>query len=77
VLWNDDYGIWLDYCPQNSEFNANFYPSNLMPLWAGVAGDYVNKDVIIALVKSWDILSFPGGVPTSFMHVRNGYKDNT
>jgi len=66
VLWNNKYGMWFDYCTKTSQFNDQFYPSNLMPLWAEIPHDYVDREKTIDLISSWNILSYPGGVPTSF-----------
>lgn len=32
-MWNDEYGVWMDYDSENRISRPYFYPSNLAPLW--------------------------------------------
>lgn len=44
ILWDEEKGAWFDYDLETGKKNAEFYPSNLAPLWAGCFSDLGDVD---------------------------------
>ncbi|KAE8592408.1 hypothetical protein XENTR_v10018747 [Xenopus tropicalis] len=65
VLWDEDLGIWLDYNMDAQRRNTNFYPSNLVPLWAMCYSDTKVADRVVSYLKKSGVLSYKNGIPTS------------
>ncbi|CAK1546952.1 unnamed protein product [Leptosia nina] len=73
VLWDEADGCWHDWDLANKKFRKYFYPSNVAPLWMGVADKpfvAANAPRILNYLKGSHGLDYPGGVPTSL--VRSG-----
>ncbi|CAH1154572.1 unnamed protein product [Phaedon cochleariae] len=71
VFYNETDGIWYDFDSLQQQHRRGFYPSNLAPLWAE-AYDALQKDSLgrraAEYLRSNDITSFQGGIPTSLLH---------
>lgn len=69
MLWDANELIWRDFNWRRGSFqhgHAQFYSSNLMPIWAGCAPQITTQNVEELLKKySAPLSQFPGGVPTS------------
>ncbi|KAG9482547.1 hypothetical protein GDO78_011297, partial [Eleutherodactylus coqui] len=65
VLWDDDLGVWLDYNVDDGRRNPNFYPSNLVPLWAECYRDSAVVEKVVSYLERSRALSYPNGLPTS------------
>nr|AXY94682.1 trehalase-like protein [Habrobracon hebetor] len=68
VLWNEQFGIWLDYNIKNGQQRHHFYATNLTPLYtksfnASRAAYYAKRTV--EYLKSQGIDDFMGGTPSS------------
>jgi len=68
LLWNDALGMWSDRF-LNGSLSTEFYPSNLVPIWAGVYLAMTSAQVegMLKSVTAQGIFSYEGGVPTSFI----------
>ncbi|KAK3851321.1 hypothetical protein Pcinc_042021 [Petrolisthes cinctipes] len=71
VFWSEKDGIWLDFNLRKLELIPGFYPSNLMPLWTETYGSERSPKYIVERVVAYldriNIISFPGGIPTSYL----------
>jgi len=65
-LWNDAVGTWNDRY-LNGTFDSRYYPSNLLPFWAGAFGGLSSDQIAVMIRNLSDAFSFPGGVPTSLL----------
>eukprot|EP00029_Vermamoeba_vermiformis_P011431 TRINITY_DN6280_c0_g1_i1.p1 TRINITY_DN6280_c0_g1~~TRINITY_DN6280_c0_g1_i1.p1 ORF type:complete len:559 (+),score=124.46 TRINITY_DN6280_c0_g1_i1:77-1753(+) len=66
VLWNNKNGQWNDFNYVTKKHTAEFYPSNIMPLWSKSYQGLITDAQLKAFVDQiMGIFSFPGGVPTS------------
>lgn len=64
LLWNPETQIWNDRF-LNGTLDNRFYASNFVPFWAGAFGD-LDSDQIDKIINDMsEVLSYPGGVPTS------------
>ncbi|KAH3745268.1 trehalase precursor [Pelomyxa schiedti] len=69
LLWDQQRGSWYDYFMDTQERSTDFYPSNFLPLWAGLYEDQVDPMVAVQTLVDLDLTSFPGGIPSSFNKV--------
>ncbi|EEB13930.1 Trehalase precursor, putative [Pediculus humanus corporis] len=72
VLWVDEVGAWLDYDLINEKERDYFFPTNMAPLWTGCY-DESKKEYIVGKVMKYIqqkqiMVTFLGGVPTTFDH---------
>lgn len=67
VFWQPTANMWLDIPIIYGEKPLmNFYPSNLMPIWAGAY--HQTPEEAFKLIKGlWHSITFPGGIPTSLI----------
>ena len=71
-LWDDEYGLWLDYDYKSKNFKKNFYASSMLPLWsyethsAGWNKTKANK--AYEKLKSLGVFDYVGGLPTSLIN---------
>ncbi|CAG7827959.1 unnamed protein product [Allacma fusca] len=65
VLWDDELGSWFDYDIVQDELRKEFYPTNIVPLWAGAQPSNSTVHRLLTYLRSLKVLKFPGGVPTS------------
>ncbi|XP_072049491.1 trehalase-like [Amphiura filiformis] len=71
VFWAEDTGAWLDYDLELARNRNEFYPSNVMPLWANCyaegIGDSQIEEKVLNYMKDLGVLDYPGGIPTSLL----------
>eukprot|EP00057_Strongylocentrotus_purpuratus_P027221 XP_011681695.1 PREDICTED: trehalase [Strongylocentrotus purpuratus] len=66
VLWSEDEGAWFDYDIVDEDIVDQFYPSNIMPMWASCYDDTNDiQQQVLDYLKKEGVLEFPGGIPTS------------
>jgi len=67
ILWDPVDLSWHDYNYVNKSLNPNFYPSNLLPFWAGAYDrEQFNSTVLLVMLANLkDVFNFPAGIPTS------------
>uniref|UniRef100_A0A9L0ID23 Trehalase n=1 Tax=Equus asinus TaxID=9793 RepID=A0A9L0ID23_EQUAS len=65
ILWDEEKGAWFDYDLETGKKNAEFYPSNLAPLWAGCFSDLGDVDKALKYLEDSQILTYHYGIPTS------------
>ncbi|XP_070129619.1 trehalase [Equus przewalskii] len=65
ILWDEEKGAWFDYDLETGKKNAEFYPSNLAPLWAGCFSDLGDVDKALKYLEDSQILTYQYGIPTS------------
>ena len=65
VLWDEEQGCWFDYNHEKHERNIQFYPSNIIPLWAGAQESPDTITRILSYLDSTGALNYPGGTPSS------------
>ncbi|XP_053546029.1 trehalase [Bombina bombina] len=65
VLWDEDWGIWLDFNRDTQTRNPNFYPTNLAPLWAACYSNPGLVDKVVSYLENSKALSYKNGIPTS------------
>nr|AII81931.1 trehalase [Blattella germanica] len=68
VLWNEEWGTWLDYDMINNKPREYFYPSNLAPLWTycydlNNVSYYAKRSV--EYISNESIRNYLGGIPAS------------
>ncbi|XP_054760033.2 trehalase-like [Lytechinus pictus] len=66
VLWSEEHGAWFDYDTVSENTVEEFYPSNIMPMWASCFED--TNDVqqkVLDYLKGEGVLDYAGGIPTS------------
>ncbi|XP_072049945.1 trehalase-like [Amphiura filiformis] len=72
VLWAEDTGAWLDYDLELARNRNEFYPSNVMPLWANCYaegdGDRQIEEKVLNYMKDLGVLDYPGGIPSSLIN---------
>lgn len=64
LLWNDKTQTWNDKY-LNGTFDERYYASNFVPFWAGAFYELSNDQVTTIVKDMAEMLSYPGGVPTS------------
>ncbi|XP_072049493.1 trehalase-like [Amphiura filiformis] len=69
IFWDDDVGVWLDFDLELSRNRNEFYPSNIMPMWAKCySTDNGNAEIegkVVKYLEKLGVLNYPGGIPTS------------
>ena len=71
VLWDAETGIWFDYDLVNSKPRKYFYPSNLVPLWAGCYNKEKVDDIVSTVLdymkneNDGEGVILDGGIPTT------------
>jgi len=66
-LWNPDTVQWNDHF-LNGSFSGQFYPSNLVPFWAGVYRGMPSSQIWQVLNSVAKIFTFHSGVPASLVN---------
>jgi len=67
VLWDEELGCWFDYNHERGYRSEEFYPSNIVPLWAGAQESATVIDRVLDYLDSDSVraLDYPGGIPSS------------
>uniref|UniRef100_A0A8C5MGZ7 Trehalase n=1 Tax=Leptobrachium leishanense TaxID=445787 RepID=A0A8C5MGZ7_9ANUR len=65
VLWDKDVGVWLDYNIEDQSRNNEFFPSNLIPLWATCYTGQEQVDKAVTYLENNKALTYKNGLPTS------------
>lgn len=64
IFWDSDSFMWYDYNIRKMSWNKNFYPSNLLPLWAEAS--HLTTDEALQLISNYlPFFSEIGGIPSS------------
>jgi len=65
LLWDEEAGVWFDYDIVKKRLRKDFYPSNIMPMWAGAQQSPTTIKRVINYLRTVGALDYPGGIPTS------------
>uniref|UniRef100_A0A7E4VWB3 Trehalase n=1 Tax=Panagrellus redivivus TaxID=6233 RepID=A0A7E4VWB3_PANRE len=67
VFWNEEVGSWFDYDLDAGKHVADFFDTNLFPMFAGCVHEGFDPSRIVGYLEHAGVLNFPGGVPTSLI----------
>ena len=68
-------GCWFDYDLVKKHLRKDFYPSNVVPLWAGAQQSDSTVKRVINYLRTVGALDYPGGIPTSLKQTGNAMVD--
>ena len=71
LLWDETLGCWFDYDFVKKHLRKDFYPSNIVPLWAGAQQSDSTVKRVINYLRTVGALDYPGGIPTSLKQTGN------